>query len=83
MKLVARNALLAASDQVHRLKPQPHGNVRGFKDGADLDGEELAALVALVRANAGGLAAHFTNRSTPPQCGHTGPFGQMHASTRA
>jgi len=32
--------------------------VRSLKDGADLDGEGLAALVALIGADAGGLAAH-------------------------
>src|SRR5690606_10274067 len=61
VKLVARNALLAARDQIHRLQPKAHRNLAVFKYGADLHGERLAALVALVRANAGGLATHLAD----------------------
>ena len=61
MKLVARNALLAASDQIHRLQPDIERNVRAFKDSANPNGEGLAALVALVQPLAGGLAAHKAN----------------------
>ena len=61
VELVAGNALLAASDQVHRLKPEAHSNLAVLKNGADLHGEGLAALVALVRANPGALALHLGN----------------------
>ena len=59
MKLVAADALLAGAHQVDRLQPQVHGNVAGLKDGADLDGEGLAAAVALVSTDAGRFAAHL------------------------
>jgi len=61
VQLVAADALLAGTDQIDRLQPQVHGNVAGLKDCAYLDGEGLAALVALVSANAGGLAAHLAD----------------------
>ena len=56
MQLVARNTLLAASDEIHRLQPDTHRNLAVFKDGADLHGEGLAALVALPKASSGSLA---------------------------
>src|SRR5258705_10514720 len=61
VKLVAANALLAGRHQEDRLQPMAHGDVAGFEDGANLHGEGLAALVALVSANAGALAAHLGN----------------------
>src|SRR3569623_1828993 len=66
VKLVRADALLAARDQVHCLKPKVHGDVRGFKDGADLHGEGLTALVALVSANAGRLALHLADALHTP-----------------
>lgn len=59
MKLVARNALLARRHEKHRLKPEMHRNMARLKDGPNLDGEGLAALVALVGADAGAPAAHL------------------------
>ena len=52
-----------------------------LKNGPDLHGELFAALVALVKADAGALAAHLADAIKPPQCGQTGPFGQTRAST--
>jgi homoserine dehydrogenase len=61
VELVARNALLAAGNKIHCLKPYIHGDVRGFEDGADFYRERLAALVTLVGANAGAFAVHLRN----------------------
>ena len=61
VKLVARKALLAPGDQIHRLKPDVHRNLAVLKDGADLDGERLAALIALPQARAGGLALELAD----------------------
>ena len=46
-----------SSNQEHRLQPDVQRDVAALEDGADFDGEGLAALVALVEADAGGLAA--------------------------
>lgn len=59
VKLVARNALLAGRHQEDCLEPKAHGDVAGLEDGPNLHGEGLAALVALVSADPGGLAAHL------------------------
>ena len=59
VQLVAANALFAGAHQVDRLQPDVHGNVAGLEKGADLYGEGLATLVALVRADPGGLATHL------------------------
>src|SRR5205823_2448219 len=56
MQLVRADALFARRDQEDSLEPKPHRNVRCLEDGSDLHGEGLAALVALVDADAGGLA---------------------------
>ena len=61
VKLVAADAFLAGADQIDRLKQQVHRNVACLKDGTDLDREWLAALVALVSADPGGLAAHLAD----------------------
>ena len=39
----------------------PHGDVAGLEYGANLHGEGLAALVALISADPGGFAAHLGN----------------------
>ena len=59
VKLVARNALLGRAEQVDRLQPDVQLDVAALEHGADLDGEGLAAGVALVEADAGGLAPHL------------------------
>lgn len=64
VELVAADALLAGTHQIDRLQPEVHRNVAGFKNGADLDGEGLAARVALVGADAGGLAAQLASALT-------------------
>lgn len=56
LKLSGADALLAAAHEIHRLKPEMQRRVTGFKDGADLDGEGLAAGVALVSADPSALA---------------------------
>jgi len=60
-KLIAGNALLAGAEKVHGLKPQIHRDVAVLKDGPDLHGELLAALVALPKPNAGRFTAHLTD----------------------
>lgn len=60
VKLIAGNALLAASDQIHRLQPDTHRNLAVLEDGANLHGERLAALVALPQASVGSLALQLT-----------------------
>jgi hypothetical protein len=59
VKLVRANALLRGRKQEDRLQPKMHGDVAGFEDSPNLHGEGLAALVALVSANTGALAAHL------------------------
>jgi hypothetical protein len=54
----------------------PHGNVAGLEDGPNLHGEGLAALVALVSANPGALAAHLGNALHAAAMRADGPFGQ-------
>lgn len=61
MKLVGANALLRSGHQIHRLTPDAQWYMAPLEDGADLDGEWLAALVAFVGADPGALAPHLTN----------------------
>lgn len=56
LNLPGRDALLAGAHQVDHLQPQMQGQVRGFEDGPDPDGEGFPAGVALVQALPGGLA---------------------------
>jgi hypothetical protein len=59
VQLVAANALLARRDQEDRLQPDIHRDVTRFEDRSNLHRERLAAVVALVRTNPGGLAGHL------------------------
>ncbi len=59
MQLVRTDSLLARRDQENGLEPQVHLDVAGFENGADLHGERLAAVITLVCAYAGALAAHL------------------------
>jgi hypothetical protein len=61
VKLVTRNALLGRAHEVCGLKPIVHRHMARLKDGPNFYGERLAALVALVGANTGALAAHLRN----------------------
>lgn len=85
VKLVARDAFLGRRHKKDRLQPMVQLHMAGFKDGADFDGEGLAALVALVSANAGALALHLgnaldtaamrANRTVRPNPGFHKPIG--------
>ena len=46
---------------MHGLQPQTQRDVAGLENGADRHAEWLAALVALVDANPGGLALEFAD----------------------
>src|ERR1051326_5637474 len=59
VKLIRRDSLLATGDQEHRLQPHTHRNVARFEDGPDLHGKRLAAVVALVDADASALPLHL------------------------
>lgn len=59
MQLVGAHTFLAGAHQVDCLKPDVHCDVAGFKDSANFHSEGLAALIALVRSDAGRLAAHL------------------------
>ena len=59
VQLVSADPLLARADQEDRLQPDMQLDVAGLEDGADLDGERLAARIALVSAYAGALALHL------------------------
>jgi hypothetical protein len=79
MKLVARNALLRRAHKVCSLKPIVHRHMASLENGPDFHAERLAAVVALIDANAGALAAHLgnaidcaamrANRTVRPQAG--------------
>ena len=56
MQLVRADALLAGANQEDRLQPDMQLDVACLEDGADLDGERLAAGIALVGAYAGAFA---------------------------
>lgn len=62
----------APRDQVHRLKPDAHGNFAVLKDGADLHGEGFPALVALVGAHPRRLALHLADAIYPAAMGAHG-----------
>ncbi len=55
MQLVRTDALLARAEKEYRLKPDMQLDVACLEDGPDLDGEGLAAGIALVGAYAGTL----------------------------
>src|SRR5882672_2569727 len=59
VQLVRADPLLARGDQEDTLEPKAKRNVAGLENGADLHGKGLAAVVALVGAYAGALAAHL------------------------
>jgi hypothetical protein len=61
VKLVRANALFGRAKQVHRLQPKVKRNVGGLENGPHSNGEWLAASIALVKANAGGLSGHLGN----------------------
>lgn len=61
VKLVRTDALLAGRDQENRLQPEAQRDVAGLENGADLNGERLAALVALVSADPGALTFHLAD----------------------
>ena len=50
-KLVCADAFLGRAQQIHGLKPDVQRRVAVLEDGADLDGEGLAAGVALIEAD--------------------------------
>ena len=57
----ATNALLAGGQQSHSLQPDMKLQMAGLEYSPDLYSEVLAALVALVAANAGAFALHLAN----------------------
>lgn len=61
LKLAGRNALFRRTEQIDRLKPNPHRDMTGLKYGANLDGERLTAGIALVKANPVGLPLQPTD----------------------
>jgi hypothetical protein len=61
MQLVRAYALLAGTDKKHCLKPDMQLDVTGFEDGPDLDGERLAALIALVGAYTSAFALQLVH----------------------
>lgn len=56
MKLVGADTLLAGGNKEDGLEPQMQLDVARFEDGANLNGERFAAVVALVHAYSGALA---------------------------
>ena len=66
MKLVGAKTLLGGRQQVYGLEPEAHRNMAILKDGPNLDGKGLAAGIALIRANSGALAVHFTDSLFAP-----------------
>jgi hypothetical protein len=80
VELVAAHALLGGAEQRDRLEPQPQRDVAALEHGADLHGEGLAARVAVVDPDAGGLAAELldagADRAVRPELGlHPGVGG--------
>src|SRR5882672_3225190 len=59
VQLVRADPLLARCDEEDRLQPKMQRDMTRLEDGPDLDGEGLAAVVALVNAYPGALAAHL------------------------
>ena len=85
VQLMRAHSLFRRGKQVHRLEPDMEPDLAALHDGPDRNGELLAAGVALEEA--GRDASLPTIRVTPspkePQCGQTGPFGQMRASNHS
>jgi hypothetical protein len=69
VKLVGANSLLAGTQERNSLQPHPHGDMAVLEDGPDLHGEGLAAVLALVGANAGGLALQLGHALAPMAAG--------------
>ena len=61
VKLIGADAFLRGTHQINRLKPLVHLDMAGLEHGTHADGERLAASVALVEADPGGLAAHLAD----------------------
>jgi hypothetical protein len=82
LDLTSSDALLAATEQMNNLQPQMQWQVAVLENSPHSYGEWLLAGIALVEAEASGLAV-FSRPMRPvsPQCGQTGPFGQSRAST--
>jgi hypothetical protein len=55
VQLVGAHAFLAGTHQMHCLQPDMQLDVAGLEDGPDLDGERLAASVALIDPDAGAV----------------------------
>jgi hypothetical protein len=64
-KLIARNSFFGRAKQIHRLQPQMHGDVAVLENRSHLHSELLAALVALVEADAGRFAIHLADAIKP------------------
>jgi hypothetical protein len=60
VKLIAADTLFRRAQQEHRLKPDMQLDVAGLEDGPHLNGEGLAAGIALVDADPGALALQRT-----------------------
>ncbi|MCY1312061.1 hypothetical protein D9M70_624440 [compost metagenome] len=83
MQLVGADALLAGSDKVDALQPQAQRDVARFKYGPDLDGERLAAVIALVGSDAGRGSAHQLvplSAATVRAHRSVGPDARLHES---
>lgn len=61
VELVGADTLLAGRNQEDGLQPEAQGDMAGLENGPDLDGKGLAAVVALIGAYAGALAAHLAD----------------------
>jgi len=61
LKLAGADAFLRRAHEIHRLKPDAKRRVAVLENGAHLDGKGLAALVALAKPNAGGLAIQLAD----------------------
>lgn len=61
MQLVCADTLLAGRDQEDGLQPKAHRNMATLENGPNLHGKRLAALIALVCAYTGTLAAHLAD----------------------
>jgi hypothetical protein len=55
-QLVGAHTFFGRAEQVHCLQPYVQLDMAGFEDGADLDGERLAAGIALIDADSGAIA---------------------------
>ena len=64
-ELVGTEALLGRADERDGLKPHVQGHVGLFEDGPDLDGELLAAVAALLQADANALRRVRRDRADP------------------